>query len=52
MALFDAATQSWDTISAPFDTRYVVTGTALIGLVQSERDLTQMIQYPLPPDGS
>lgn len=52
IALFDAATQSWHTVRAPFDTRYVVTDTTLIGLVQSERDLTQMIKYPLPPNGS
>lgn len=52
IALFDAATESWHTVRHPFDTRYVVTDTSLFGLVQSGRDQSQMIVYPITHSGS
>lgn len=52
IAWFDGTAGVWQPIRHPFDTRYVITTNAIFGLVRSERDQTQMIEYPLPPNGS
>lgn len=48
IAAFNATAQSWRPIPGPFDTRYLVTDTALMGLVPTDRDQTTLITYPLP----
>lgn len=48
IAVFDATAESWRPIPGAFDTRYVVTDTALIGLVPIDRDQTTLITYLFP----
>lgn len=50
IAWFEATTTSWNPIPGPSWTRYVVAEDRLIGLLELDRDQTQMIEYPLLPD--
>lgn len=52
IALFDATTESWNTVRHRFDTKVVVTGTALYGLFPTERAQTQLITYPISQNDS
>ena len=48
IAAFDATAKNWRPISGPFDTRYMATDTALIGLIPTDRDQTTLITHLLP----
>ena len=50
IALYNTANESWQPVRLSLDTRYVVTNTALFGLVQAGRGQTQMIRYSLQQD--
>lgn len=48
VAVFDAQSESWESITGPPYTRYAVTDAAVIGLVPLDGFHTKLITYPLP----
>lgn len=47
IAWFEGATESWSEIPYPSDTRLVVSGDGVFGLMQVSRDTVRFVKYPL-----
>lgn len=50
VAWFDAATEAWQSIAGLASTKVVVTNDAVVGIVDTDRDETTVVEYLLPPN--
>lgn len=49
VAWFDTATQSWKPIPSLVPTKVVATQNAVVGIINTDREESGLVEYPLPP---